>query len=753
MVLAFSFIPFFPQPLPVIIALLVAFLVYVNPQLMALGCIPIALGLLYHLSADNFIAMLGAAEVRVFVICLIVFFFVTLPVRFRRYEDAIAINVGIIAATLLFFDTTYFLSIPLVLTAAIIFKRTQAGLVVSYYALVSGPLMVFQYFQHILTISRVDFWNDPSSVPPLYVSLSSVFNHIQGAMPQFRAFDASQTLGRITWQVIGSLPAMARSVMDAIRQYTDSFPGIILFLLIISGLVWVAALILPSLVSRSHVMRAETLFPVLTAAGVTAMFFLLLTVLQHPLAFSAQIDGLRMAIGTLSTLIFAVPAALFNYAPKKKAEIEKNSKIVMVKAQGLMAKLQFVEALICKVKGSVPVDVNATETNMVIIKDKLNEILTRTTAGRYKVPELYEKIQELDMDLAVGIDSLSPELNVTLEQYQLSLNYEYTTWIRKLQELGYEVKDPAKIEFQKEQLPEARIEYIGAVLAAGRLLANEVLQLTERVYDVIRSLYDPTLPVESRTITYVKEKLEEKTAPWIACDALIIALNNWKKQYSRGISKSIESLQESLGSLANLTAQSKTLPAVLGEKFPKVMEEAKRAEDAKTELEKKKINILNITSFSDALQSSLSIAKTVLSILHEELKTKEESIESLQPIQDYFWEKNVTLGEQTASAIEKISNLKKYKPHEVMQNLSQALSYIDQCLWTIEQYNTKNELLLNYPIARKAIEDLLKKKKNISIQDLPFEPREAEEYLKLFYNERYREFTFDEDNLLLARKA
>ena len=348
-------------------------------------------------------------------------------------------------------------------------------------------------------------------------------------------------------------------------------------------------------------MQAETLFPALTAAGVTAMFFLFLTVLQHPLAFSAQIDGLRMAIGTLSTLIFAVPAALFNYAPKKKAEIEKNSKIVMVKAQGLMAKLQFVEALIGKVKGSVPVDVNATETKMVIIKDKLNEILTRTTAGRYKVPELYEKIKELDKDLAVGIDNLSSELNVTLEQYQLNLNYEYTTWIRKLQELGYEVKDPAKIEFQKEQLPEARIDYISALLAAGRLLANEVLQLTERVYDVIRSLYDPTLPVESRTIAYVKEKLEEKTAPWIACDALVIALNNWKKQYSRDISKSIESLQESLGSLANLTAQSKTLPAVLGEKFPKVMEEAKRAEDAKAELEKKTINILNITRLQRCL--------------------------------------------------------------------------------------------------------------------------------------------------------
>ena len=104
----------------------------------------------------------------------------------------------------------------------------------------------------------------------------------------------------------------------------------------------------------------------------------------------------------------------------------------------------------------------------------------------------------------------------------------------------------------------------------------------------------------------------------------------------------------------------------------------------------------------------------MLSILHEELKTKEESIESLQPIQDYFWEKNVTLREQMASAIEKISNLKKYKPHEVMQNLPQALSYIDQCLWTIAQYNTKNELSAELSNRKKSNRGSCSKRRRIS---------------------------------------
>ena len=44
---------------------------------------------------------------------------------------------------------------------------------------------------------------------------------------------------------------------------------------------------------------------------------------------------------------------------------------------------------------------------------------------------------------------LLPELNVILEHYQLNLNYSYTNWIKKLQEIGYEVKNPVQIEFRE----------------------------------------------------------------------------------------------------------------------------------------------------------------------------------------------------------------------------------------------------------------------------------------------------------------
>ncbi len=80
MMLALSFIPFFPQPLPILVAVLIAFGVYMNPAIgMSIGSIPIALGLLYHLSTVDFIAMLGAPIVRVLFICILIFFFVAFP--------------------------------------------------------------------------------------------------------------------------------------------------------------------------------------------------------------------------------------------------------------------------------------------------------------------------------------------------------------------------------------------------------------------------------------------------------------------------------------------------------------------------------------------------------------------------------------------------------------------------------------------------------------------------------------------------
>jgi hypothetical protein len=106
-----------------------------------------------------------------------------------------------------------------------------------------------------------------------------------------------------------------------------------------------------------------------------------------------------------------------------------------------------------------------------------------------------------------------------------------------------------------------------------------------------------------------------------------------------------------------------------------------------------------------------------------------------------------------STAMEIICGSEKYELNQVMENLPKALGDIDECVGTIVKYAEKKELLLNYPIAAMAIEDLFKQKKRIAAQDLPFASKYAEEYLRLFYSQRYSEFSFDEANMLLMRRA
>jgi hypothetical protein len=425
----------------------------------------------------------------------------------------------------------------------------------------------------------------------------------------------------------------------------------------------------------------------------------------------------------------------------------------MEKARELMTKLQSFETLLNEVKNGIPVSVSATEARMLIIKDKLNDTLSKTSERLYAASELDKKFNELEPGISNEIDNLISELNVTLGEYQVYVNCEYSTWIGKFKDIGLEVEATAKTDFQKEIPVEIRVAHIKEVLEGGQLLANEVIKVAEQIYETVRSLYDPALPEGNQTLAFAKQKLDEKTPPWLALDSLFTALNNWNRQYGAEISKSRESLQNSLTPVANLSIQSEKLLPVLGNNLSRLMENAKKAENIKIGIEEKPLSIMNVLTIRDTLQSLLSIAREVLSILYEELKSKEETIENLLPTKEYLWERNVTLRKRMATALEIICDSEKRKLNEVMENLPKALFDIDECVETIVKYNEKKELLLNYPIAEIAIEELLRQKKQIAPQDLPFESKYAEEYLRLFYSQRYSEFSLDEANTLLLRRA
>ncbi len=88
-----------------------------------------------------------------------------------------------------------------------------------------------------------------------------------------------------------------------------------------------------------------------------------------------------------------------------------------------------------------------------------------------------------------------------------------------------------------------------------------------------------------------------------------------------------------------------------------------------------------------------------------------------------------------------------------MENLPHYLSYVDESVQTLAIYHERKEFLLNYPLAEAAITEQLKTKEKLTPKDLPFQPRFAAEYLRLYYTQRFGEFVYDKDEQLLTKRA
>lgn len=748
MALGLSFIPLFPQPLPILLAFMVAAVTYGYPEAgMPIGCGIIGLGLIYQLSAMNFIVMASDDWlVRAGFIITWLILFIVPPVIFHRQKAALAIDLGIMAAVATFSSSTYFLAVPLVLTAGVLFKR-KAALTALYTALIFVPLLLMQYLQTILQVVRTDWWLDPTAVPAVFTPLSSIFKDIQStSMVQFRLYDTNKIVTAIIDQVYASAPNARLTLLDALKQYRDSLPGIMLFFAIVAALVLAIFLILKTLAGNSM----EKTLPVITATSAAALFFVCLNALQVPLAISGQVDAGTAAGGVVATLFMTMPLSLITYQPKKRATDD----MLLEKAKELLARLATFEGNLKAVQDGIPVDVTSVEGKMLIIKDKLNDIFAKASARFYDSAESDRKYDELNKVLNVEIEGLFSELDVILREYHTLVNVEYSAWMGKLKSVGLNVEPSVKLEFQNEMPIETRIETIKGVLAAGRTMANDALPVVEQVYGVVRSLYDPNLPEKSRAVGFAKEKLGEKTAPWVAIDAILVGLNNWRRQYGASIVKSVENLRESLSYIKKLSSQGEVLRRALDdESYAKITTVFTTAENLKLGVDENTLNVTEIAAIGTVFQSSLDIAKNVLVILDEELLNKEKTVESLLPKKNYLWEKNYTLKERMAFAVETVTNPEKYGFKETLENLPKFLSNVDECVATLAAYNERKELLLNYPTAETAIQNQFDMKSRVFATDLPFDTKYSEEFLRLFYSHKYPEFSLDEENMVLAKKA
>ena len=747
-----SFFSLFPQPVPILLAVIVAFATYRQPRFgMPIGGAIIGLGLLYHLSELYFISFLGDTPARVAFIVIWMTLFVVLPALFNRYKSAIAVDFGILAVVMLFFEPTYFLAVPLIFASAVFFKK-YVGLTIVYYVLLSVPLQLIQYYNYIVEITRDEWWLAPGSAPPLFVSLSSVAESLNVSLTQFRLYDTSNFIYKIAGQTTWIPDWTGRTIKDALTQYLDSLPGILMFVVIVAGLSLALIYFTRVLAKEGLIGSADRFFPCFTATIAAALFFIMLSALQKPLAFTADISAPTMVLGIVGTAILTSPVLFMDYAPKRRSTNQE----ITDKAQALLNKVITFETQLGTVKDNIPVNVSSPQGKMQIIKDGLEDIIKKASLRLFEQVELDEKFDDIEK-FGKEYESIETEFSTILSEYHAFSTCEFANWVGKLKDLGLDLKTEVKTDYQKDMLLDQRIEAIKQVIEAGRALALEVSSVAEPLYGIIRPLYDPELPQKSKAVTFATEKLAKKEAPWIAIEALYYALNNWKRQYSRDIQATMKYLQGSLKPIAYLKNQGEVLPLVFGNDASKVEVYADKANSmkimAEKRAEKEELDLLDVIGFKDDVYSYIAMANDILSMLYSRIVGDEETIESLLPIKDYMWAKNGSLRERLEQATGMLSEPSKYKINEVMENLRQYLLYVDESVQTLTAYAERKELLLNYPLAEAAITERLKQKDRLLPSDLPFRPHFAAEYLRLYYTKRFGEYAFDKENYILTKRA
>ena len=695
MALAMSFLPLFPQPLPILLAILVAFVTFRSPRFgMPIGGGIIGLGLIFHLSELYFFSFLGEMRIRIAIVVIWMTLFIILPIIFNRYKSALAIDFGLLAFTMLFSNSTYFLAIPLILVSAVFFKR-HASLSMIYYVLLSVPLQIVQYFEYtVANIARPDWWLEPGSSPPIFVSLSSIFTDLNSAMSQFRLYDTSKVIYDIAGQMTWEPNFLGRTLADALRQYLDSIPGILLFVVIVAGLAGVIIFFSKALTSKGGLISlGDKLFLCITATITCALFFIFLSILQLPLAFTADVSPSTFILAPLATLLLTLPVIFVDFTPKQTATTLE----VKEKAQNLLDKLGVFNEQIGKVKESIPVNVSTPEGKMLVLRDLVKEIVEKCEKHFYEVNEVNEKFVELDK-LDKDVDELELELSKILVEYQILVTGEFSNWIGKFKECGLTLNTSTNAFFQQEMTLDERIKIIESVLAQTKSVAKQIIAAVEPIYDTIRELFDPSLPENSKTIQFAKDRLENNGAPWIAVEALYNSIHNWNRQYSAEVSSSINHLQKSLGPIVSLNDENHELSEVFGDNLPKILDYAKEAETIKNSLEfkdERSLFILKVVSLKNNAQSILCMSQDILFLLYKKFISEEVAIEQSLPVKDYPWSKNTSLNIRLKKANEAFSTKKKMKFNQLIANLPTYLLCIDETFETLSIYKEEKDFILS----------------------------------------------------------
>jgi len=848
MAIGFILIPLLPMPLPYIVAFLVAYATYKEKTYgMITGSLLISLGLVYHLSRIGFFQIFQGPIVKVLILTFLIAPFVVCPAVISNNLHIIAIDMGIIAVALLFFESSFYLAIPLILVFATIYKGRGIAFTFIYYAFISIPLQVIQYLK---TFQEGVF-------PPLYTPLSLIYHDIQGSLSYInldelgkifnsiseifisRGFERYVTevpdyivehfsaylatdyveyirsieipLSSAPWYVIDSfmefvstyIPTYANSVLpryvnstlpsfmtqnlysdvyaalpsvgtgvlrleverlfpqyvnhvfqtyfrEATGQLLNSVPGIIFFLVIMVGFISAITLlnmnmpdpIKESVIPGKYVDFVIYLLPIFVAAVTNLIFFISIDKLQQPLAFQATVNQSIMLSSTAFTILFSAPLSFSKYLFDLREVKEVRSVSLLVECDYQGEKIERLIRLVNRMRTPIPDNFIDLKTRMLIALDEVKEIKANTERAK-ELKEVDANIRRIYNGLKDEVESFETRLDVALRDYYIKTKFEYLEAAGEIIGLGLDVDPPVLPEMEFDAPLEEKLDHIEGVIEAGRVLVEKLIDTSDKIYEIISSLFEPSLPKDSATLMISKEKIDEDE-PWVIIDAILVSLKNWEKQYSADIVNATRPINDSVETVVQLSRRRSSLSSLLGEKYEEISELAARVEARNFSAGDENLRVLKVILIRDTILNTVDVVGKIIGILYYHIKDLEFNINLLLPREDYEWNRNLTLTERMSQSLEVINNYEQYRIDELISHLYRVLSYIDEAVDTIEYYNERKEMLLNYPVFQKKITRIIEDKGEVKLDELGVSEKYGREYLKMYLRTTYSPLMLEE---------
>ena len=747
MALGFTLIPLLPSPLPIIIAFLVAYAVFKDKIYGAMaGSLIISLGLFYHLSRIGFFQLIHDPVKNTVLMALIIAPFVICPAMFNNNLQIIAMDMGIIAVSLLFFRSTFYLAIPLILVFATIYKGRGIAYTFVYYASISLPLQIMQYLKTFEEGMR----------PPLYTPLDLIYHDIQSQLTTI----SLDTLKRVFNTITGIMPPdmVINGEAAAFAKFVDSIPGMILFFIIMSGFISVIAIMnmrMPDPVKKAaipgkYVDVLVYILPIVAAAITNLVFFLAIDNLQAPLAFQATVDQSILVGSTTFTILFSAPVAFSKYILDLKEVRSSRSHALIEESGKLLERIEEYNVIIDGLGTSVPENLMDLKTRMLIVEDEAEEIEQNAEESIQDLSELDVDLRRIYNELKLDVESFETQLDVALRDFYIKIKFEYLESVGEIRELGLDVDAPEVPDLEIDAPLMEKVEHINHIIDSGRVLVEKLIDTSDKIYEIISSLFEPNLPRDSATLQISRQKIDEDE-PWVIIKAILVSLKNWEKQYSADILNATRPINDSIETIIQLSKRKSSLMPLLGDKYELIQNLSEQMTKRSFAEEDENLKVLKVILIRDTILSTVNVVGRIIGLLYYHLQDLEFNINLLLPREDYEWNRNMTLTERMNQSLEVINNYERYGIDEIITHLYRVLSYIDEAVDTIEYYNERKEMLLNYPVFQKKITRILDEHGEVRLGDLGVAEKYGIEYLKMYHRTTYSPLTLEETTDSLRR--